>query len=246
MTLRIRQIVLVARNLEQTVAQLTSVLGLEVCYRDPGVAEFGFVNALMPIGDQFLEVVSPTRPDTAAGRHLERHGDSGYMLLLQTDDFPRDRARFDQLGVRTIWESKRPDIAAVHLHPKDIGGAIVSVDQPAIPEDWPWAGPDWRACSGDAQWIVSVTIGASEPTAMAGRWAKVLGTGVPEPDVEGSRIDVSGGKLLFQSAPADVLMEFVLAVSNKQTSLDTAQAQGLEVDGDVIRLCGTGFRLSPA
>ncbi|MCW8196403.1 hypothetical protein F6455_16535 [Proteobacteria bacterium 005FR1] len=248
MTLRIRQIVLAARDLEQTVAQLTSVLGLQVCYRDPGVAEFGLANALMPIGDQFLEVVSPTRPDTAAGRHLDRHGDSGYMLLLQTDDFPRDRARFDELGVRTIWESKRPDIAAVHLHPKDIGAAIVSVDQPQHAADWPWAGPNWRDyVSGQgAKRVLSVTVGAVNPTAMASQWAKVLDTSAPTNRGEGKLIELNGGELRFESAPADVLSAFELLVDNREAILKAAREQGLQADGDVVRCCGTDFRLSSA
>jgi hypothetical protein len=246
MTLRVRQIVLVARELDKTVDQLTSVFGLPVCYRDPGVGEFGLENALMPIGDQFLEVVSPTRPNTAAGRHLDRHGDSGYMLLLQTDDLARDRARFDQLGVRIIWESKRPDIAAVHLHPKDVGGAIVSVDQPQTPEDWPWAGPDWRQYVSEqgTQRVVSATVGTTNPSLMAERWAKVLGTMNPEDHGEGKRIGLRGGELFFRSAPADVVVEFGIAVNNRAAVLSAAKGQGARIDGNVLSLGGIDFRLT--
>ena len=34
-------------------------------------------NAVYAIGDTFLEVVSPTRPDTTASRYLDRRGDGG-------------------------------------------------------------------------------------------------------------------------------------------------------------------------
>src|SRR5712671_1085751 len=148
MSLRIRQIVFAARDLATTVKQFERVLGVQVAYRDPQVAEFGLENALLPIGDQFLEVVAPTRSNTAAGRHLERHGDSAYMLILQTDDLTRDRARLERLKVRTVWDASYPDIRAVHLHPKDIGAAIVSLDQPTPPESWRWAGPDWQRYVG--------------------------------------------------------------------------------------------------
>src|SRR5262245_178267 len=130
MPLRIRQIVFVARELAPTVAKFEQALGIEVAYRDPQVAEFGVENAVLPIGDQFLEVIVPFRANTAAGRHLDRHGESAYMLILQTDDLVRDRQRFLRLGVRTVWSSSYPDISAMHLHPKDLGAAIVSVDQP--------------------------------------------------------------------------------------------------------------------
>ena len=65
---------LVAHELAPVERQLCDVLGIEVCYRDPGVAHFGLENALMPIGNQLLEVVAPTREGTAGGRYLERRG----------------------------------------------------------------------------------------------------------------------------------------------------------------------------
>jgi hypothetical protein len=138
MSLRIRQIVLAARDLAATVAQFQDLLGIRVCYRDPEVEKFGLENALMAIGDQFLEVVSPIRADTAVGRHLDRHGDSGYMLILQTDDLARAQARLDQLSVRIVWRAAHPDIKAVHLHPKDIGAALISIDEATPPESWRW------------------------------------------------------------------------------------------------------------
>ena len=80
--MRLRQVVIAARDLETTVAHLTAVFGIEVSYRDPGVAEFGLVNAVMPIGDTFLEVISPVADRAPARRFLDRRGgDGGYMPL---------------------------------------------------------------------------------------------------------------------------------------------------------------------
>lgn len=62
--MRLRQIALVAQD-------------LEVCFRDPGVADCGLHNALMPIGTSFLEVVSPARTGTPASRLLERRRGDG-------------------------------------------------------------------------------------------------------------------------------------------------------------------------
>lgn len=59
---RLRQVALVAHDLDALVADLHEAFGLEVAYRDPAVATFGLHNAVLPIGHQFIEVVSPTRP----------------------------------------------------------------------------------------------------------------------------------------------------------------------------------------
>lgn len=250
MTLRIRQIVLAARDLKTAVAQLKSVLGANVCYHDPEVAKFGLENALFAIGHepgvQFLEVVSPIQDNTAAGRHIERHGDSGYMLILQTDDLPRDRARLDRLGVRIVWHATHPDISAAHLHPKDIGAAIVSIDQPIPPDSWRWAGPDWQRhlIKTGAQRVVSTTISALNPTAMAKRWSTVLGTEDPVTDSDLCGINLQGGFLNFVAAKSDVISGFGITMPDPHAALIEARKQGLPVHGNVVTICGTRFELS--
>ena len=86
--MRLRQIALAATDLGGTVDALVDVLGIEVSFNDPGVGVFGLENAVMPIGETFLEVVSPVREDASARRWIERRGgDAGYMVILQCDDF---------------------------------------------------------------------------------------------------------------------------------------------------------------
>ena len=230
MSLRIRQIVFAARDLATTVARFEAELGLRVAYRDPLVAEFGLHNALMCIGDQFLEVVSPLRDDTAASRHIARHGDSSYMLILQTDDLNADRARLAALGIRVIWQSDYADMRSVHLHPKDLGAAIVSLDEATPPESWRWAGPSWqRFVSADApREIVEVTIGAVDPDTLARRWAEVLGTPLA---AGGQRIELQRGALRFTRNDRDLILGYRLARS------DAAP------EAQVLSICGAQFEL---
>jgi hypothetical protein len=250
MALRIRQIVLAARDLRTAVAQIESVLGAKVCFHDPEVAKFGLENALFAIGHkpgvQFLEVVSPIQDNTAAGRHIERHGDSGYMLILQTDDLARDRARLDRLGVRIVWQATHPDISAVHLHPKDIGAAIVSIDQPIPPDSWRWAGPDWQRhlITTGAQRVVSTTIAALEPAAMAQRWSTVLGTDAPVTEADLCGINIQDGFLNFVAAKSDVIAGFGVTMPDPHAALKQAHQQGLPVHGNTVTICGTRFELS--
>jgi hypothetical protein len=149
MSVRLRQAVLVAAELEPVVASLRSELGLGAYYADPGVAAFGLHNAVFPVGDGFLEVVSPTEPGTAAGRHLERRGgDGGYMLIFQFDDLDAARARAEALGMRVVWQIDLPDISGTHLHPADTGGAILSLDRAEPAGSWRWGGPEWTESVG--------------------------------------------------------------------------------------------------
>ena len=171
--IRLRQVALVARDLEDVVAALCRQLALRVCFRDPGVAEFGLHNALMLIGDQFLEVVSPTQADTTAGRLLDRRGgDGGYMAIYEVDDLDARAKELAAQRARVVWSIDLPDIRTRHLHPRDVGGAIVSLDQPVPNGAWRWGGPDWRAHSDTSvvSAIAGVVIGAADPAAMRARW----------------------------------------------------------------------------
>ena len=83
--LRIRQLVIAANDLS-TADALRAVLDLGAPYPDPGVGEFGLINAVFAIGDQFLEVIVPTRDDAPARRFINRQGEGGYMIIFHVPD----------------------------------------------------------------------------------------------------------------------------------------------------------------
>ena len=171
--IRLRQVALVAHDLDAAVDTLCDQLGITVCFNDPGVSAFGLRNALMMIGDQFLEVVAPTEEGTTAGRLLQkRRGDGGYMAIYEVDDLDERETRLTDAGVRIVWRGDFPTIRGRHLHPADLGGAIVSVDQPVPNGSWLWGGPTWTAYQdcGVVSAIAGVVIGAADPAGMQRRW----------------------------------------------------------------------------
>ena len=185
---RLRQAVLIARDLEPAHERLRDALGLGEPFRDPGVGTFGLHNVVCALGEDFIEIVSPIQEGTAAGRHLERRGEGGYMLIVQLEDLAGARERAQALGVRTVWSIDIDDISASHLHPADLGGTIVSIDRPLPPESWRWGGPEWigRAGEGARGRLAGVTVRVPDPAAIAARWAEVLGL---EPDGTTLRLD---------------------------------------------------------
>jgi hypothetical protein len=220
---RLRQVALVARDLGAVAARLESDLGLRAPYADPGIAKFGLRNAVYAVGDTFLEVVAPVRDGTTAGRYLDRRGgDAGYMAIFQLADLDAARARLTALGIRVVWQDDRPDISGTHLHPRDVPGAIVSLDAARPPESWHWAGPEWTggAPAYEPGGITGLTVAATDPPAVAQRWAEVLGLSPEAPGVPdrpggtggagrpggawgsgGARLVLGGGRQVIEFVP---------------------------------------------
>jgi len=174
--MRLRQIAVATSDLVARRAEFMTLVGARADFEDPGVGEFGLTNSVIALGNTFFEIVSPVATETAAGRMLTRQGgDCGYMVLMQTDDLAPVSRRMIDLNLRKIWETERAEVSAFHIHPKDIGGAIVSIDEMRPPASWLWGGPNWE--NQRADWvgdILSATLSVEDPRSMSHHWAKVL------------------------------------------------------------------------
>ncbi|ORW04769.1 hypothetical protein AWC14_02705 [Mycobacterium kyorinense] len=230
---------LVAHDCEKIASALQETFGWPDPFHDPGVGEFGLVNAVFPVGDTFVEVVSPVRPDTTSGRYLARRGsDSGYMAIFQMPSLDEARRHVTDLGVRVVWSIDLDDIAGTHLHPKDIPGAIVSLDWASPTNSWRWAGPAWTGAVPDHPpgGIAGITVEVEEPAIAAQQWADVLGL-----DAE-----VDGELALVRLAQASQTLRFVSAVDGRAEGITeiwlTPGLPGLPVgDGPVAEIGGVRF-----
>jgi hypothetical protein len=246
--MRLRQVVIAARDLETTIASLSAAFGIEVSLRDPGVAEFGLVNAVMPVGDTFLEVVSPVTPTASARRFLDRRGDGGYMVMLQSARLDDDRRRLAELGVRVVWQMDLDDIRGTHLHPADVGGAIVSLDDPRPPASWRWAGPGWeRHVRAElVRAVTAVDLAAADPQALADRWSTVLSLPVARTSPTSCEIRLDPGTLRFARSDGDSVPHVVgyeIAAADRERVLDRARAHGLPVADGATTIAGTRLRI---
>jgi hypothetical protein len=241
--MRLRQAVLAARNLEPARQSLFAILGLDADFKDPGVGEFGIENSVMAIGDTFLEVVSPVEEDTATERYIDRRGgDCGYMVIVQVDDIAAHRVHIDRLGVRTVWETKREQVTAYHVHPKDVGGAIVSFDQMTPPESWLWGGPEWEQHpAANASTILAVDVQSPDPTAMAARWSEVFGRPVHDHTLELDRGTIRFVLETDGRGPGVAAVD--LAAPDADAAIAAARRLKLRVDNNEFQICGTTIRL---
>lgn len=200
---RLRQVALAASDLDAVGGELQEAFGWSDPFHDPGVAEFGLGNSVFAAGDTFVEVVAPAKPDTAAGRYLDRRGgDSGYMAIFQVADLKRARKWIADSGIRVVWLIDLPDMAGTHLHPKDVPGAIVSVDWADPPESWRWGGPAWTGHGSPKREgaLTGITVEVSDPERTAAAWAVGLGA-TPVADSSGVRIQLETARQTVRFVP---------------------------------------------
>jgi len=253
MDLRLRQVCLLAHELDPVIAQLKAVFSLEVCYIDPAVGEFGLENSLLPVGNQFLEVVVPTQEGTAGGRYLERRGgDGGYMVITQCADRAERDARIAELEVPIAHTMDYGDFHGLQLHPRFTGGAFFEIDWNAGGDDpdGPWhpAGPDWQKArrTDVVSAITAVELQSSNPEALAKHWGKIAGIELRAGEF-GPEMPFSNAAVRFVEATdgrGEGLGGVDLAAKDAAKAKARAKDLGCTIDGDTITVCGTRFRLT--
>src|SRR4051794_16959675 len=254
--MRLRQLVLAARDIERVEADFAAVFGWQVAYRDPVVGKWGLRNCVIPVGNEFIEVVSPTQEGTSAGRHLSRMGgDGGYMVMFQVADRAAHTARLQAAGVRVAYRSDQATYCLTQFHPADCGGLILSWEQILHPAGADWRVPDgyWHAADGE-RWrdhVVTTRVGSIQRLVLGGPSASGLATtyaalldrpinqagDIPE-------IDLPGIALGFVDRTEPGAMERIeIEAHAPEDVLAAARGRGIPVNGNELKIAGIWFRL---
>ena len=243
----IRQIVMVSKLRDPIIKDLCELFEFEVAFNDPGVGHFGLENAVLPVGTDFLEVVSPIEENTTAERYLDRRaGDGGYMVIIQVDDFSEVQNTVKENNVTVVWESEHPEARAIHLHPKEMGGAILSLDWMNPKESWKWAGPNWDQFinTSTINRFTGVEIQSDDPEEMKNTWQAVLK--VPSENVSNCEISLDNTWIRFvkdEDGRGPGVSAFCLEASDKDALLKKASELGLMIKEDIV-IGGVKFLLS--
>jgi len=256
MAIHLRQIALVAQSLQQAVGDLGVILGLQRSYVDDGVAQWGLENTLLAIGTDFLEVVAPTRPGTAAGRYLERRGgDGGYMVICQADSAATQAQVMElahQHNVRIAFERETPAWHIVQFHPADMRASFLEVDSDNVNDfqgNWhPAGGTDWQNTvdTRTTQGIRGVELQGPDPEALAKHWSQVMGIELSEH--EGLPcLRLANAHVRFvaaQDGRGPGLSGVDLAVADRVAVLRAARSRNCYVTDSELLICGTRFYLT--
>ena len=258
MTIHLRQICLVARDLTSTIDDLERIFGIHRCFVDDGVGKWGLINTLLPVGRNMLEVVAPVEENTAAGRYLDRRiGDGGYMVICQAGSFAEQQAvrqRALDNGVRIAWEANRENWNICQIHPGDMKASFFEIDWDAAND---FAG-NWQPAGG-TQWFdkvdqsvtvdyAAVELQGPDPAGLAELWGTVAGLPITR----------DGGVLRMALNNVDIrfvedrdgrgygLGGLDLKVADRDRILAKAKERGVYVKDNRVDVCGVRFRLLDA
>ena len=180
--MRLRQLVFVSRERDKLAREICTLLDLKETYHDAGLINFGLENVLIPLGDTFFEIVMPVQENTTAERFLDkRNGDGGYMVIVDVDDFESEQKRIESSGIEIVWHGNRSEkeinARTIHLHPKQVGGAILSIDHMNPKNAWLWAGTNWEKDINKnlVDVLSGVVMQSDNPEQLCMQWEKALG-----------------------------------------------------------------------
>ena len=247
--MRLRQLVIATSEMDLLADSICDLFELKRTFSDPELIVFGLQNVLIPLGDTFLELVTPVRENTSAERFLrKRGGDGGYMVIVDSVDIEKERKRLETVEMDIVWHENRNTDGihgqSLHLHPKQVGGAILSIDNMNPASSWLWAGTEWEENINKSlvSHLSGVNICSPHPDNLVSNWERALGR---KRSVDGTSIDLSGSSINFvmnTHSQSEYVSAFQIHTAKRLDLENRAASRGFVIDNN-IHLGGVDFLL---
>ena len=128
---KIEHVALAVNDLEASLAHYRDVWGIEASHRER-VEDQGIEEAMLPLGESYLQLLGATGPDTTVGKFLERRGEGLHHIAYEVDDLEAALAELKAKGVPLIDEAPRRGgrgHMVAFVHPKGNHGLLVELIQ---------------------------------------------------------------------------------------------------------------------
>ena len=130
---RIDHIGIAVEDLDAALALYERDYAMTLVHRET-VGEQGVEAALLDVGENHVELLAATGPDTPVGKFLAKKGPGMHHVAYQVDDIESALASLKESGLRLIDETPRTGIRnsrVAFLHPSTAGGLLTEIVQPA-------------------------------------------------------------------------------------------------------------------
>lgn len=122
-------------DLEEAIEFYGSTFGFPLIHQETNEDQ-GVREAMVAVGRSgaCLQLLAPLTPESAIGRFLERSGPGIQQLAYRVSDIEAAMAAARAAGMRLLYDEPRRGTAGSRInfiHPKDAGGVLVELVEPA-------------------------------------------------------------------------------------------------------------------
>jgi methylmalonyl-CoA/ethylmalonyl-CoA epimerase len=127
----IDHVAIAVNDLEAAIGYYRATFGAEVDHREV-VESDGVEEALLKVADSYVQLLTPTRPDSPVAKYLERKGEGLHHVGYRVADCAEALDAVKAQGGRVIDEAPRPGsrgTTVAFVHPKGAFGTLIELVQ---------------------------------------------------------------------------------------------------------------------
>ena len=122
-------------DLDEAIERYRTDFGMEVLHEETN-EEQGVREAMVGVGDSgsCIQLLAPLDETSTIAKFLDRNGPGMQQLAYRVSDLAAVTAHLQEQGVRLLYDAPRNGTAGSRinfLHPKDAGGILVELVEPA-------------------------------------------------------------------------------------------------------------------
>ena len=122
-------------DLDEAIALYRDAFGMTLAHEEVN-AEQGVREAMMAVGDSgsCIQLLAPLNEQSTIAKFLDRSGPGIQQMAYRVSDVEAVSAILRERGLRLLYDEPRPgtsDSRINFIHPKDAGGVLVELVEPA-------------------------------------------------------------------------------------------------------------------
>jgi len=151
----------------------------------------------------------------------------------------------ERANIRIAWRADVGKAKVIHLHPREVPGAIASLDEMTPPEAWYWAGAQWQdqPAARHVSSITAAQVQSADPGHTARQWS--LAYNLPIETLDGVlTLRFEQGEVRFVEdcdGRGDGLQAVDIQANNLEAIHAAVERLSLPVSGNTVSVCGTRF-----
>ncbi|MGB1608924.1 MAG: methylmalonyl-CoA epimerase [Ilumatobacteraceae bacterium] len=127
----IDHVAIAVNDLEAAIAYYEQAFGATVTHREV-VESDGVEEALLAVAESYVQLLTPTRPDSPVAKAIEKRGEGLHHIGYRVDDCAAALESMLAAGARVIDEAPRPGsrgTTVAFIHPKGSFGTLIELVQ---------------------------------------------------------------------------------------------------------------------